>query len=221
MLWVLNIIIIGLRIHIIKSVYQTCSCVHWVKEEACRFLEIDYLSLMSSEASPRDYFWIIAAFFRSGRVLNPALNGYPSLWQRHLCFDVSLSFNYRKRLLHLPKGGWGAYSECLSLPPPVGGSLDVNSIALRLTAAGPDTLRQVYTALVPWTFYVRYARRSDETRRAKKLLLTPQLLIKPQRVPWCHPVGICVCLISEFLSQTSLSNKNRRRVKYPAWTKGC
>lgn len=67
-----------------------------------------------------------------GGMSSPALNGYPSFWLQHLHFDVFLSFNYRKRLLHLLN--WGPLSKHLSESFPVGGILDPNWIALRITA---------------------------------------------------------------------------------------
>lgn len=75
-------------------------------------------------------------------------------WLQHLCFDVFLSFNYRKRLLHLLN--WGPLSEHLSESFPVGGILEPNWIALRVT---PCRLGHALACIcAPWTFYVHYAR---------------------------------------------------------------
>lgn len=89
-----------------------------------------------------------------GGTSSPAVNGYPSFWLQHLHFDVFLSFNYRKRLLHLLN--WGPLSEHLSESFPVGGILDPNWIALRVT---PCRLGHALACIcAPWTFYVHYAR---------------------------------------------------------------
>lgn len=66
-----------------------------------------------------------------GGMSSPAVNGYPSFWLQHLHFDVFLSFNYRKRLLHLLN--WGPLSKHLSESFPVGGILGPNWIALKVT----------------------------------------------------------------------------------------
>lgn len=133
------------------------------------------------------YFW---AFWVRG-VLSPTVNGYPFFWLQHLCFDVFLSFNYWKGLLHL--SNWGPYGEHLSGCFPVGCILDMNSIALRATPRRPGHASACIC--VPWTFYVHYAKTQVmRSIQSKGYSLHLQLLIKPKFVPWYHMIGICVCV---------------------------
>lgn len=103
------------------STLHTCPAVHQLCERRSLKLSPRHLILIRQDTT-----------VVGGGMSSPAVNGYPSFWLQHLHFDVFLSFNYRKRLLHLLN--WGPLSKHLSESFPVGGILDPNWIALRVTA---------------------------------------------------------------------------------------
>lgn len=184
--------------------YQFC-------ERRCpKFLEADYFVIMSFDTySTGLYLDDSFNSFCGRRVLSPAVNGYPFFWLRHLRFDVFLSFNYRKRSLHLLN--WGG--------PLKRAPLTVFSCRWHFGHELDSTQGNTPQA---WTCFGMYMcpmhflralckRQVMRSKQSERYSLHSQLLIKTKCVPWYHMIGMCAsvhnCIIRINTMETSLSNK--------------